>query len=243
MRTSGHASGASTSTGYSRRVPLDQSVSNAQTLLDSLTTSTCSSILSLPFSSHLMPSRLHLKRTPAEQAAHDLRKARKAERRAKKHSRHSSPSRHHKSSKSYYNASQPEAEDDSDDVYGPQPFPKPRAGPSNYTYEFDFNDLRDRTPMDVDEEEIRAQVEEERFREKMFGALEDDERLDSVEARMNDFAHVPQRWRDDSYGSTAGGSSRSYAGDGLDGGAWESVDPSTMDDEEYAEWIRAGMWR
>lgn len=91
--------------------------------------------------------------------------------------------------------------------------------------------------MDIDEEEIRARVEEERFREKMFGALQDDERLDAVEAKMNDYAHVPRRWREDGVSSGR----RAYAG--TDGAAWESADPATMDEEEYAEWIRAGMWR
>lgn len=94
--------------------------------------------------------------------------------------------------------------------------------------------------MDIDEEEIRARVEEERFREKMFGAFQDDERLDAVEAKMNDYAHVPRRWRED--GMSTG--KKAYAGGGgLDGGLWESADPATMDEEEYAEWIRAGMWR
>lgn len=194
-----------------------------------------------------MPSKLHLKRTPAEQAAHDLRKARKAARRAKKHSHSPSSShRHRKSSKSYHNEPIPDAEDDTDGSYGPPPPPKPKAGPSNYTYEFDFDDLRDGPPgpvdMEIDAEEIRARVEEERFREKMFGAFQDDERLDAVEAKMNDYAHVPRRWRDD--GVRLGKSS--YAGGsagGLDGKAWESADPATMDEEEYAEWIRAGMWR
>lgn len=188
-----------------------------------------------------MPSKLHLKRTPAEQAAHDLRKARKAARRAKKHSHSPSSShRHRKSSKSYYNAPPPDAEEDSDDAYGPPPPPKPKAGPSNYNYEFDFDDPPGPMNMDIDEEEIRARVEEERFREKMFGAFQDDERLDAVEANMNDYAHVPRRWRED--GVSTG--KKAYAGGGgSDGGLWESADPATMDEEEYAEWIRAGMWR
>lgn len=200
-----------------------------------------------------MPSKLHLKRTPAEQAAHDLRKARKAAKRAKKHSH--SPSRHHSShhkssSHSKYHNAPLHDEDEDSDAYGPPPpSSKPRAGPSSfdYGYEFDFDetDTYDHgaqrpTAMDIDEDEIRARVEEERFREKMFGALEDDERLDTVEARMNDYAHVPRRWRTDTGASTK--TSRSEWG-GLDGSAWEKADPTMMDDEEYAEWIRAGMWR
>jgi hypothetical protein len=75
--------------------------------------------------------------------------------------------------------------------------------------------------------------EEKRFREKMFDALQDDEYLDSVEARMNSFAHVPGRWR-------------SHQGPKPDGHGTDDIlhsDPQNMDDEEYIEWIRLGMYR
>ena len=79
-----------------------------------------------------------------------------------------------------------------------------------------------------DYDRIQAEVEEERFREKLWGAMGDDERLDSVEASLNSYAHVPRRWR-------GGGMER--MDDELD------TDPRYMEDEEYAEWIRARMWR
>ncbi|KAJ7818156.1 hypothetical protein B0H14DRAFT_3474001 [Mycena olivaceomarginata] len=62
--------------------------------------------------------------------------------------------------------------------------------------------------------------------------------LDSLEAQMNDYAHVPDRWR--TGGADAGRSRVDY-----DVGADEflKMDPRHMDDEEYAEWIRAGMYR
>jgi hypothetical protein len=66
----------------------------------------------------------------------------------------------------------------------------------------------------------------------MSGAFEDDERLDSLEARFNDFAHVPDRWR--SGGRVLGRSV--IEGDDM-------ADPQHMNEDEYAEWIRAGMWR
>lgn len=79
------------------------------------------------------------------------------------------------------------------------------------------------------------------FREKMFDALGDDERLDSVEARFNDFASVPERWRTSSsprMGAGTKGQARAYDDDEL-----LKLDPRYMDEEEYAEWIRAGMYR
>ena len=60
------------------------------------------------------------------------------------------------------------------------------------------------------------------------GAYADDERLDSAEARFNDYAHVPRRWR-------SGGMDR--MDDELD------IDPQMMEEEDYAEWIRANMWK
>ncbi|KAF9031206.1 hypothetical protein BDZ89DRAFT_984820 [Hymenopellis radicata] len=120
--------------------------------------------------------KLHLKRTPQEEAHY----ARKRQRRREKLER---------------------ANDDHS-----------RPGPSDYT-------------------KIQAEIEEARFREKMSLAFEDDERLDSLEARMNDFAHIPMRW-----GGTA--SKNVYEGDD-----YLKMDPLQMDDEEYAEWVRVGMYR
>lgn len=86
-----------------------------------------------------------------------------------------------------------------------------------------------------DYDTIYAELEEQRFREKMFDALGDDERLDSIEARFNDFGHVPDRWR------SAGGLK---AGEGIrDEDDFLRLDPQNMDEEEYAEWVRTGMYR
>ncbi|KAM6502531.1 hypothetical protein JOM56_002508 [Amanita muscaria] len=85
---------------------------------------------------------------------------------------------------------------------------------------------------------LLSQVEEELFREKMFDELEE-ERLDSIEARFNDYAHIPNRWK-------RGSSNR------MGIFAFEEPfgmtdcmcgDPLLMDDDEYAEWIRTGMYR
>lgn len=167
-----------------------------------------------------MPRSFHFKRTPAEQAAHDARKARRAARRAEKEGEPSRKRqrRERDSPKLRRWASDDEDEDgNGSEEYGPQPA-RSSAGPSRHTF---------------DPDAIRAEVEEARFREKMFGALDDDERLDFVEARLNDYAHVPKRWRTHGFGAGVVDQDQ----DLLD------ADPKLMEDEEYAEWVRAGMWR
>lgn len=76
--------------------------------------------------------------------------------------------------------------------------------------------------------EIEAELEEKRFREKLHDAMLDDydDRLDNIEAQFNEYAHIPRRWQ-----------SAGRAND------VDSNDLNLMDDEEYAEWIREGMWR
>lgn len=155
--------------------------------------------------------KLHLKRTPAEQAEHDLRKARRAARKAAKRAR-----RYHQDSSDGEQAGTTSAKgkkphndfDDFEDSYGASSSRSNAHKP------------------DVDY--IYAQMEEERFREKMWGAFEDDERLDSLESGFNNYAHIPRRWR-------AGGMDR--MDDELD------INPQMMEEEDYAEWIRANMWR
>jgi len=68
----------------------------------------------------------------------------------------------------------------------------------------------------------RPDYDELEFREKMWGALEEDERLDGIDARFNDYAHIPDRWTRDAH---------------------DAADPQYMDDDEYAEWVREGMWK
>ncbi|KAG8896774.1 hypothetical protein FRB99_008654 [Tulasnella sp. 403] len=81
------------------------------------------------------------------------------------------------------------------------------------------------TASKADEDEIRAQLEEEEFRAKLFDAMGLDSGQDSAQAMFNDF--VPPRWQGTSLGDVPG--SGTY---GLE----------FMDDEEYAEYVRQGMW-
>jgi len=69
-------------------------------------------------------------------------------------------------------------------------------------------------------EEIKAELEEAQFRAKLFSAMEDDTRLEDIEARFNAY-HVPKRWRDN-------------------GDPPENLE--NIDDEEYVEWLRRKMW-
>ncbi|KAI0764330.1 hypothetical protein BD413DRAFT_577011 [Trametes elegans] len=163
--------------------------------------------------------KLHLKRTPAEEAERALKKARKAARKAAKQRLHHTddlgdpyddPEYRRKRRRTEEPA---QAYDDSDSEYGPPP---PSAGSS-----------RAHKP-DYDYDRIQAEVEEARFREKMYDAMGDDERLDSVEASLNTYAHVPRRWR---------GGGMDVMQDDL------AIDPQCMEEEDYAEWVRAGMWR
>jgi len=204
------------------------------------------------FKLQLMP-KLHLKRTPEEEAARQWHKKQKKEAKSKR--RYHSPTDDHDNLESShkrrrtsttvtdsYNRKWSASDDDGDEIeYGPHPTAGPSSslpsnpalGPKAYQYKPDY-------------EAIRAELEEQRFREKMCGAFEDDERLDSIEARLNDFAHVPGRWRTGGTGrakAKTGGLGRVYEDGEEDGDGILKIDPRYMDDEEYAEWIRAGMYR
>lgn len=185
-----------------------------------------------------MPNKLKLKRTPEEEAQRRLRKERRREKRKRKQDDYATHGVGASSSKKAHidNAeegpSRKWASSDEDEMdYSPQPAPtiSSHIPPSrSHAHKPDYD-------------AIKAEIEEKMFREKMFDAMGDDDRLDSVEAQFNDFAHVPDRWR------TTGSSSQF--------GAWESsasmldddgllkLDPRHMDDEEYTEWVRAGMYR
>jgi len=76
--------------------------------------------------------------------------------------------------------------------------------------------------------DLHTEAEEAYFRSKLFSAMEEDERLDGLEASFNSHAHIPHRWD-----SPVGCSS----------GTKDAADISAMTDEEYAEWVRRGMWR
>ncbi len=167
----------------------------------------------------MAPGKLRLKRTPEEQAAHDVRKSQRAARKAAMRA-HDSRSRSPSSSRNKRRRT------DSDrhvsENYGE---PHTSHHPEVHQGEASPHSGWQSKP---DWDEIRAQVEEERFRDKLWEALGDDERLDGVEARLNSYVHVPRRWR-------GGGMDRME--DDL------SIDPRYMEDEDYAEWLRIGMWR
>ncbi|KAG1854169.1 hypothetical protein DFJ58DRAFT_716386 [Suillus subalutaceus] len=158
-------------------------------------------------------AKLHLKRTPAEETERALRKARKAAKAARKRSHLSEEAGEHGESSSKRRRRVEVIDSDLDEeVYGPPPPPSlSSAHKSDY-------------------DSILSELEEARFKEKMWDALRDDERLDGIDARFNDYAHVPDRWR----ANTARGGSPEDQTD---------MDPRFMDDDTYAEWIRAGMWR
>ncbi|KAI0359271.1 hypothetical protein OH77DRAFT_1015004 [Trametes cingulata] len=165
--------------------------------------------------------KLRLKRTPAEEASRQWRKTQKAARKAAKrrladdgedpydddHGYGSSKRRRTQDSLGGY--------DDSDSEYGPQPAPSSSTAGSHRAHKPDYD-------------RIQAEIEEMRFREKLQEAMGDDERLDSVEASMNSYTHIPRRWR----------------GGGMDRMDDElGIDPRYMEEEDYAEWVREGMWR
>ncbi|KAH7883215.1 hypothetical protein F5I97DRAFT_1816081 [Phlebopus sp. FC_14] len=161
-------------------------------------------------------TRLHLKRTPAEEEERARRKARKAARKELKKKRRTGDGYTSSDSGGLAEASGSKkrrrhdiSTSVDDEFYG-----SPPASPPSSAYKVDYD-------------AIRADIEERRFREKMWGALEDDERLEAIDSRFNDYSHIPKRWRDQ--------------GDLHDDRA--AMDPQYMDDDEYAEWIREGMWR
>jgi hypothetical protein len=149
--------------------------------------------------------KLRLKRTPAEETEHQLRKARKAARKAAKRRR---------------------SLDDLDDHW--------QAETRKRRREHGDVDQDEFTPNSTGRDDDSG---EDRFKEKLFGAYEDDDRLFSLEDRLNDYAHVPRRWRGGP-GSRTGKKGHSASDDDND-----EMDPQYMSDERYAEWVRAGMWR
>jgi hypothetical protein len=173
----------------------------------------------------VMP-KLHLKRTPQEEADYRIHKKRKRESKRARDTPKASSSRGTDKPARKWDSSD---SDGDESVYGPHP-PQPDAGPSSKPLS-EGSDFRYKPDYDA----IRAELEEARFREKMAGAFEDDDRLDSLETRMNQFAHVPDRWKR--------GSSRADYDHAMAAEDIFKLDPAHMDDSEYAEWVRAGMYR
>ena len=159
-------------------------------------------------------SKLHLKETPAERRERDLHRARKA---AKKRRRQATPgaSSSNEAGPSHSKRQHTDSHDPGpyefldDDEYGPPP------PPASSSRQSDFR-------------RVQAALDEMWFRDKMAEAMEDDERLDVLEARLNGYAHIPRRWR----------------GGGMDRMDDEvGMDPNVMEEETYVEWVREGMWR
>lgn len=74
----------------------------------------------------------------------------------------------------------------------------------------------------ADLDSIRAEMEQARYYDQLQNAMDEDQRLDSIEAQFN--SYIPPRWRNDH-------------------DTQFSVRAEEMNDEEYAEWMREGMWR
>ena len=172
-----------------------------------------------------MTNKLNLKRTAEEALQHRLRKERKRTKR--RHSSHGDlkpqAGTSSKRSHNYEQDARPSrkwASSDEDDEaeYGPQP----ANISTTYAQKRDYDALK-------------AELEQEMFRQKMFDAMEDDERLDSLEAQFNDFVQLPERWR-----TSGTGKNKMNV---LEEDGYMKMDPRYMDDEEYAEWIRVGMYR
>jgi hypothetical protein len=168
--------------------------------------------------------KLHLKRTPQEEAARRLLKQKRRE-----HSHNGqdidigttstfTTQKHYRTGTT--RGAHPWASSDED--------LEEALPPSQEHYQWSSDKFRD----------VVHDEEEQRFREKMFDALRDDEHLDSLEARLNDFAHVPERWR-----SARGSKPTDVYSDVYGVDDTSRLDPQNMDDEEYAEWIRLGMYR
>ena len=167
-------------------------------------------------------SKLHMKSTPAEDIARRLRKIeRKEERKRRRNADANSANSKRRRAETTEEHSRKWASSDEDDFLDPGPSTGNRQSHRDY-------------------DSIQEEVEERRFREKMFNEMESGDRLDSIEAQYNDYAHIPGRWRRGS--STRMGA---YAFETPDIGMTEHshLDPRYMEDEEYTEWMRMGMYR
>jgi hypothetical protein len=162
---------------------------------------------------------LHMKQTPAEREEEEDRAWRKSQRATRK-SRHLHPDDHSSHSKHKHKrrrSGSPSTRKKKRSSHSPPA----EHGPNEEGWE------PPSTSSKIDLDALRAEMEERRFREKMFDAMGDDAGQDGIEAHYNDYAHVPPRWREPGQSSTKLGD--------------EGV--VNMDDEEYAEWVRKGMWR
>ncbi|KAF9228426.1 hypothetical protein BS17DRAFT_692353 [Gyrodon lividus] len=160
-------------------------------------------------------TKLRLKRTPAEEEERARRKVFKAAKRGARRKRKRAVDEHDSSDSGWFAEASSSKKPRRESVSGSY-FDDEPCGPPPTS-----------SSSKLDYDAIRAEIEDMRFREKMCEALEDDERLDGINTRFSAYAHIPERWG----GSHAGGDKH------------DTLDPQYMDDDEYAEWIRDGMWR
>jgi hypothetical protein len=145
-------------------------------------------------------AKLNLKEIPADIAEREWRRAQRAARKAKNRST-------------------------SVDSASPPPSKRTRKTSPSIGYD-DVDDgewVPPPSASKVDLDQLRATMEDERFRDKLADAMYDDSPYDAVHASFTAYPQVPNRWRlqPDNVG----------------------VDTSAMTEEEYAEFVRRGMWR
>lgn len=162
------------------------------------------------------PSKLNLKTTPLEKEEREWRRAERAARKAQKAAGEGTSASHSASSSSRRRFRHHSRERRSESP------PRPRHHHLDPTE-------NDSTPLQEEQTyaAMRAEIEEAHFRSKLFDAIGDDSRLDEIEASLNSHVHIPDRWASPSSSSTFHPT---------------SVD-SRIEEEEYAEWVRKGMWR
>ena len=166
--------------------------------------------------------KLKFKRSPEEEAEHQARKARRKEKKRKRERAQSD--RYHSPHGSSSKRAHKENADD-DDVTR-------RKWASSDEEDEERASKAEREHVRRGSEDAAAEME---FRQKMFDAMGEDERLDGVETHFNDFVHIPDRWK-----RAATTTSETYLYDADD---FLKLNPNTLDDDEYAEWIRLGMYR
>ncbi|CAE6388440.1 unnamed protein product [Rhizoctonia solani] len=161
--------------------------------------------------------RLHMKQTPVEREEEEERAYRKAQKAARKarrlYSDYSDSSSKHKRKRSRSPSRRHKKRHDSVPLFDEYLEKGARTPPSSAS------------ASNINMDTLRAEMEERQFREKLFDAMGDDTGLENMETRFNEYDdHVPDRWKDPASSHLR-------------------EDPSVMDDDQYAEWIREGMWR
>lgn len=154
--------------------------------------------------------KIRLKRTPAEETERALRKARKAARKEAK--------RRFQSGHDLGSDDEPHSKRHKSDGW------YERAG-NDSDGGFDPTDLGEDDNLQWREEQRLRREEDERFQQRMWDEVGEQDRLDSLETDLNSYSHIPSRWRP------------SHADPAI------KANLQSMEEEEYAEWVRQGMWR